>query len=1656
MKIKYNIVARIIAGIIILSFLAQDAVWANPDALQIQLRTAADSFKGPFTEVYGVKSRQKRRSPPLPINTSKIKDAESAFNYVSKLLEKGKNIIGDSRLYEREFLRPLFELFLLKIEADFIDPNGFVESCRDILKEQDAYRLRGRMNEESSDLLAAFKKMEYKEADAEDRSINNSIGMYGVLLFYLANQPKPYMKNIYKKLMALYPVESLALTRRGISYRTRGDSVVHVYDKNLLFEGAEAIYMKNLSVNAEEKKPVDVRSVPGSNASVVLRMLNIWRRHIEEHVFRSEEQRAAMKEELRSFERYTTVVELSNIDTFLIFSDPEHNVVRPIHVGRERRVFYASKRFFSEIGKLDDEQLKKFVLLFARNQRFLDIYHEMKSSGYKPQMVQKALFDFTMSFFERDDTYLAHPDELKESLFDFMRRDTAIKYKEVFNNAIREADEARLLEQYLKASGDDADIERFEDLRRKYDYLLCVYEGLGLRSKASAAYKKLTAVTKAIQDRDGGRRPFDHQVALVFTALRFERWQDFMLELKKLLTGTGYPRKIKRSEIGICRDAIIKRASLQEVHTFENDLRHALYAQKEAATPETIHVIEFVEKETNRLLKDYFADPFGGLTPSDIANDGVMLPKRDIEFFETEDTRSGYRTISVFPDGVIKTSGNEKHIQPIEVITNKSLPSGEQILVVLDIHGTLLEPTWKEEWIRVYREVTGTNPPSDWIEKHVFNKSDEDIINNIAEISLESRNLVKQKADAIRKKMREEEMPKAMTGALEFLKELSLRGVPVVLASNTFWSKDVVLKQLRASGLMNYIKEENILCRESEGDKTFDKIDKMQMFRDKHYSGHAVAYFDDRFEGMVKIGGQDILVFGIPQGDGEEFEYNRGQLIAGGADYILHGWRAWRTIIEGVLNIPPAITEYSERMSHIPLAKESNFKGIVFDCGNVISRYDYRIPAKKFAEYFKIDEESIYKFFEERNTDPRNPLWKYEHGLIDEEGLFRGVVEWCERQEGAIKGKSLTRKEFDSMFMSLWLGDITETVAFMKALKYQGYHIYILSTTAAIHYKWFWHYSAAAEFMDEKDFYASHLRKFSKPDKRSYLEVVDRGGFKAAEYLFIDDRQDNVDGALEAGLGAAIKFNPDTPKTSIDEIIKLLRVKSVMKNRFEKIKDLPVKAAIFDVDGNLTNEKDEIDPEAIRRLLFIRSLGIPVIISTARTYELDAKSKANGGHDAKEVLLAIHRYIPAAMREEVLKGLYLATENNLSVSNGFLRGEDGWVDYTQKLFELLGIKLDIERERRLKDFLIGLDPEKLGLSCEWVEEKERAITFVNRNSDRKEQLTKIREVLQRLLKESGLWDDKIIISQADVAVEVSLCNISKAANFVFLSEILGVKDDDRTIIVSSGDKGARSGTDNPMLAGRKAGLSSNEFDPDDPEMIALTLISGKAKGIPSVLWALDQFKYKDRKGRIVTMPPVENFTALHKLFGEAEINKDARVLLSENLFIKEDGDRSELDEVIVALRPLLDSGKVAILSPMDIRRNATNRREGRDRLAAVFTREDFENKTLWNGLDKENSLKSSVIILDDRLTGDNYLYFEGVIGLAHAIMANNKFTINAYYNLLSGIGLDDSVLKLLDSDSGNNMAFALKAMLRFRPVEKIDADLFNGYRIKMEKFLISA
>ena len=171
------------------------------------------------------------------------------------------------------------------------------------------------------------------------------------------------------------------------------------------------------------------------------------------------------------------------------------------------------------------------------------------------------------------------------------------------------------------------------------------------------------------------------------------------------------------------------------------------------------------------------------------------------------------------------------------------------------------------------------------------------------------------------------------------------------------------------------------------------------------------------------------------------------------------------------------------------------------------------------------------------------------------------------------------------------------------------------------------------------------------------------------------------------------------------------------------------------------------------------------------------------------------------------------------------------------------------------------------------------------------------------------------------------------------------------------------------------------------------------------------------------------------------IPADGRILLAEELFDPED---------VEALRTIIDDTRLAIMPSRQIVNAATNMNASHEKLACVVARSDFN--ALWKESHQESN-KATLIVLEDNLCGERFLYLEALVGLAGALMARDAEKIRRYSSLIFEAPIDDSLICLLDDN--NPIAFALKAILKFRKMAPLTGDL-ESYKKMMQKYLVEA
>jgi epoxide hydrolase-like predicted phosphatase len=199
-----------------------------------------------------------------------------------------------------------------------------------------------------------------------------------------------------------------------------------------------------------------------------------------------------------------------------------------------------------------------------------------------------------------------------------------------------------------------------------------------------------------------------------------------------------------------------------------------------------------------------------------------------------------------------------------------------------------------------------------------------------------------------------------------------------------------------------------------------------------------------------------------------------------------------------------------------------NIKNIIFDMGGVILNLDFKKTELAFAAL------GIGNFNEYYTLQTVTPIFeKLEIGEITPEIFcdeFRKLVEL-----------PLTDEQIIKAWNALLLDFPPEKIKWLKEIK-SRYNIYLLSNTNEIHYNSFT--KTFKEQLSNGNFddlfikaYYSHKMGLRKPSKEIFEAVLEEQGINAAETLFIDDSEANIEAAKSVGLQT---IHLPSPKTILE------------------------------------------------------------------------------------------------------------------------------------------------------------------------------------------------------------------------------------------------------------------------------------------------------------------------------------------------------------------------------------------------------------------------------------------------------------------------------------------------------------------------------------------
>lgn len=190
---------------------------------------------------------------------------------------------------------------------------------------------------------------------------------------------------------------------------------------------------------------------------------------------------------------------------------------------------------------------------------------------------------------------------------------------------------------------------------------------------------------------------------------------------------------------------------------------------------------------------------------------------------------------------------------------------------------------------------------------------------------------------------------------------------------------------------------------------------------------------------------------------------------------------------------------------------------VVSDLGNVILRYDGAAGWERILQHCTRRDGALERF---------NRIFTelgYGRGLTDSQEFFRRVRETL--------GLGMSYAEFCTAWSDVFEEerDVIDLI-----LSTNAESKYILSNTNDIHWRWIERrYPHVLSRFD--GIVVSHLCGMEKPNADIYLHVARLSGRRPEEHLFIDDLEENVEGARRAGFDAVLHTGYDSLRAALAE-----------------------------------------------------------------------------------------------------------------------------------------------------------------------------------------------------------------------------------------------------------------------------------------------------------------------------------------------------------------------------------------------------------------------------------------------------------------------------------------------------------------------------------------
>jgi len=183
-------------------------------------------------------------------------------------------------------------------------------------------------------------------------------------------------------------------------------------------------------------------------------------------------------------------------------------------------------------------------------------------------------------------------------------------------------------------------------------------------------------------------------------------------------------------------------------------------------------------------------------------------------------------------------------------------------------------------------------------------------------------------------------------------------------------------------------------------------------------------------------------------------------------------------------------------------------RAVIFDFGRVLSGPPEAAAQARMEELTGLSSERFKEFY-----------WADRQAY--DEGKFSGIGLWEKfLSDAGLRPNPALVAELNGLDARMWTQSDEQVLAWQQQLKSAGLLTAILSNMGdAVEEK----IVLELDWIERFDTCVwSHRLGFAKPDRRIYAHTLDLLGVPANESLFIDDKQENIDAAVEIGMQAVL------------------------------------------------------------------------------------------------------------------------------------------------------------------------------------------------------------------------------------------------------------------------------------------------------------------------------------------------------------------------------------------------------------------------------------------------------------------------------------------------------------------------------------------------------